>query len=91
MGNEVFGKGKASATTLSVSFILCPIHKLSLISFYKGGEKIRPLQFLHFWCLMLKGEKLIGPKQKDRAANLFSNFFSKRGRNYSNYKNPLHI
>jgi hypothetical protein len=27
-GNEVFGKGKASTTTLSVSFILCPTHEL---------------------------------------------------------------
>jgi hypothetical protein len=61
-----FGKGKASTTTLSVSFIFCPTHKLSLISFYKGREKIRPLKFLRFWGLIPKGEKLIGPKQKDR-------------------------
>jgi hypothetical protein len=34
-GNGVLGKGKASTTTLSVSFILCPTHELSFISFYK--------------------------------------------------------
>jgi hypothetical protein len=29
-GNGVFGKGKASTPTLSVSFILCLTHKLSI-------------------------------------------------------------
>jgi hypothetical protein len=34
------GKGKASTTTLSVSFILCPTHELSLISFLQRGRKL---------------------------------------------------
>jgi hypothetical protein len=87
-GNGVFGKGKAFTTTLSVSFILCPNHQLSLISFYKGGEMIWPLKFLRFWRLMPKGERLIDPKQKDRTTNQILKNVFKRGRNYSNYKNP---
>jgi hypothetical protein len=38
---------------------------------------------------MPKGEKLIGTEQKDRTTTLFSKIVSQRGRNYSNYKNPL--
>jgi hypothetical protein len=38
-GNGVFGKGKASTTTLSVCFIICPTNELALISFFKA-EKI---------------------------------------------------
>jgi hypothetical protein len=42
---------------------------------------------------MPKGEKLIGPNQKDRTTTLFSKIFiktfSKRGRNYLNYKTLL--
>jgi hypothetical protein len=42
------------------------------------GEKvIRALQSLHFWRLMLKGNKVISPKQKDRTTTnvkIFKNF-----------------
>ena len=86
-GNGVFGKGKASTLTRTISFILCLTHKnlngydLSLISFklLKGrklapkGDNSRPLRFLRFWCLMPKGEKVLGPKQKD-CTTTFSKF-----------------
>jgi hypothetical protein len=39
---------------------------------------------------MPKGEKVIGPKQKDRTiTHLFSKTISQRGRNYFNYKTLL--
>jgi hypothetical protein len=38
---------------------------------------------------MPKGEKLIGPKQKDRTTTLFSKNFFKKGRNYLNCKTLL--
>jgi hypothetical protein len=39
---------------------------------------------------MPKGEKLIGPKKKDRTTNLFSkNFFKKGGEIIQIRKNPL--
>jgi hypothetical protein len=85
----VFRKGKASTTTLSVSFIICPTHELSSVSFYKGGDNNRPIRFLHFCRLMPKGEKLIGPMQKDRTTTttLFSkNFFKKEGENIQTIK-----
>ena len=72
-GTEVLGKDKASTPTLTVSFTLCLTHKilnwykLSLISIiFQRGRIIRPLNFLHFWRLMPKGEKVLGPKQMDR-------------------------
>jgi hypothetical protein len=89
-GNEVFGKGKASTTTLTVLFILCLTHKnlnwydLSLISFkYQKGRILRALQILCFWRLMQKGEKVLGPKQKDRTTIL--KFSKTKGRNYFNW------
>jgi hypothetical protein len=68
---------------------LCRYH-LSLVllinfhsyPFYKGGENDRPHKFLRFRRLMPKGEKLIGPKQKDRTTTLFSKTISLKGRNY---------
>jgi hypothetical protein len=75
--------------TLSVSFILCPTYELS--SFHKGGESLRPLRFLHFWRLMAKGEKLLGPKQKDRTTTLFSNNFFKKEERIFKLQNPLDI
>jgi hypothetical protein len=48
--------------------------------FTKGRENNRPLRFLRFWHLIPKGDKLIGPKQKDRTTTLsYKNFFQKRG------------
>jgi hypothetical protein len=48
-GNGVFSKGKASTTTLLVSFIFCPTHELSFISFFQKGESvIRPLVLFVF-------------------------------------------
>jgi hypothetical protein len=38
---------------------------------------------------MPKGERIIGPKQKDRTTTLIAKSFSKRGRDYSNCKNLL--
>jgi hypothetical protein len=41
---------------------------------------------------MPKGEKLIVPKQKNRTTTHFQKkIVSQRGRNYSNYKNPLQL
>jgi hypothetical protein len=51
--------------------------------FYKGGESYRPLSFLCFWRLMPMGEKLIGPKQKDRTITpppCFQKLFHKGGK-----------
>ena len=42
-----------------------------------------------FLALNAKGGELVGSKQKDRTTTLFSKTVSQRGRNYSNYKNPL--
>jgi hypothetical protein len=38
---------------------------------------------------MPKGEKLIGPKQKNRTTTIFFKNCFKKGRNYSNYKTLL--
>jgi hypothetical protein len=38
---------------------------------------------------MLKGKRVIGPKQKDHTTNLFSKNFFKKGRYYSNCKTLL--
>jgi hypothetical protein len=38
---------------------------------------------------MPKGERIIGPKQKDRTTTLFSKTFSKRGRDIQITKNLL--
>jgi hypothetical protein len=38
---------------------------------------------------MPKGERVIGPKQKDHTTTLFSKTFSKRGRDYLNCKTLL--
>jgi hypothetical protein len=74
-GNVVFGKGKASTTTMSVSFIHCPTDKLSFI--FNGAELVG-LSSSSFLAINVKGEKLIGPKQKDRTTNMFSkNYFTK--------------
>jgi hypothetical protein len=44
---------------------------------------------LYFWHLLPKGEKVIGPKQKDRTTTLFSKTFSKSGRDYlKSLQNP---
>jgi hypothetical protein len=53
----------------------------------KGGEFDRALKILRFWQLMLKGEKVLGPKQKDRTTTFFKNSktISQKGRNYFNW------
>jgi hypothetical protein len=84
--------------TLSVSFTLCPPHKLTLISFLPKEEKIGPnrgritkgSQVSSFLAINAKGGELIDPKQKDRTTK-FSKTISQRGRNYFNCKNPLDI
>jgi hypothetical protein len=53
--NGVVSKGTTSITSLSVSYTLCPTHVLTFISFL-----LKASRFLHFCCLMPKGEKLIG-------------------------------
>jgi hypothetical protein len=59
----------------------------------KGGIKM-PLKFLHFWRLMPKGEKVIGPKQKDRTTtHPYSNFqklFHKGEEIISNFQKLFH-
>jgi hypothetical protein len=80
-------------STMSVSFILCPPHKLSLISFSPKGGDNRPqrvriqrtLKILRFWRLMPKGENFIGPKQKDRATIFNFKTISQKERNYFNW------
>jgi hypothetical protein len=48
-----------------------------------------PLRFLRFWRLMPKGEKLLGPKQKDRTTTLFSKNCFKRGGENIQITKPL--
>jgi hypothetical protein len=73
-GNGVFGKGKASTTTLSVSFILCPTHKLSLISFLQKGRKGKASQVSSFLAITAKGGEINRPKAKGPHHHPFSNF-----------------
>jgi hypothetical protein len=47
--------------------------------FSKGGEKFKASNSLWFWRLMLKWERILGPKQKDRTTTLFLKTLSKRG------------
>jgi hypothetical protein len=52
------------------------IHILS-----QKGEWVKGPSSLRFWHLMPKGQRIIGPKQKDRTTTLFSkNYFKKRER-----------
>jgi hypothetical protein len=103
-------------STLSVPFILCLTHRSPIgIKFHsyplisKGGENRpqnerikRPLKFLCFWRLMPKGEKVLGPKQKNRNTTIFKfkislGFkisigiisFSICFKNENHFKNPL--
>jgi hypothetical protein len=70
-GNGVIGKGKASTTTLSVLYILCPTHVFTFISF-----SFISLSISLFLALNAKGGEINRPKQKDRTTTLFSkNFF----------------
>jgi hypothetical protein len=56
--------------------------------FSKGGEKFKVSDSLWFWRLMLKGERILGPKQKDRTTTLFLKTLSKRGRDYFHLQKP---
>jgi hypothetical protein len=80
-GNRVFGKDKASTSTLTVSLIICCYSCISQlvwsfthISFTKWEkvlrERTKGSQVLRFWRLMPKGEKLLSPKQKDRTTTI---------------------
>ena len=72
-GNGVVGKGKASTTSSSVSYTLCPTHVFTFISFLSEASSV-----LHFLRLMPIGERIIDPKQKDCTTTLFSeNFLQK--------------
>jgi hypothetical protein len=95
---------KARLPLNSVS-IICPPHKLSLISFFPKGEKIGPKgdnskgsQDSLFWRLMPKGENLLAKSKRtappfsisQKGRNYFNWYlFHKRGRNHFNCKNPL--
>jgi hypothetical protein len=83
-GNGVFGKGKASTPSLSVSFILCPPHKtFTHILFTKGGkidpkgENYKASQDSSFLAINAKGGELIGPKQKGHTTTHFRKLFNK--------------
>jgi hypothetical protein len=70
-GNEVVGKGKASTTLSSVSYIICPTHVFTFIFFLGKG-----LYISLFLVLNAKGGEINRPKQNDRTTTLFSeNFF----------------
>jgi hypothetical protein len=76
-GNGIFGKGKASTMTLSVSYILCPTHELPFISFSKGEKFVKASSFLCFFAINAKGGEVIRTNQKDHTTTLFSK--QKRG------------
>jgi hypothetical protein len=55
------------------------------------GEKFKGFQVSSFWRLMPKGEKVIGPKQKDRTTifkfkKYFNWYLFQKG---NHFKNPL--
>jgi hypothetical protein len=56
---ELKAKAKLPLHISSVSNILCPTHVLIFIYF-----SLKAYGFLHFWCLMPKGEKLLGQSKR---------------------------
>jgi hypothetical protein len=83
-GNGVVGKGKASTTSSSVSYTLCPTHVFTFISFL-----LKASRFLCFWRLIPKGEKLIGQSKRTATTPYFLKTFCLLNWNYCICKNPL--